>query len=201
MQPLRQHRGLVVPLLRRDIDTDQIIPKQFLKSVERAGFGRHLFHDWRVRADGTLEAGFVLNQAKYTSGSVLVTGPNFGCGSSREHAAWALIDFGFRVVIAPSFADIFRQNAIVNGLLPVQLPEARISRLAADAAARECWVDVDLDACCVRDDRGAVEPFAIEPAARHRLLHGLDDIALILQHEIEISRYEDERRVTSLRCP
>ena len=191
MQPLGVHRGRVLPLLRRDIDTDQIIPKQFLKSIERTGFGRHLFHDWRVRADGTPHPDFVLNDPRYHGASILVAGANFGCGSSREHAAWALLDFGFRVIVAPSFADIFKANAVTNGLLPLVLDESIVAGVAARATTKEGYsLTVDLEAQRVSDQEEIDEPFAIDAAARHRLLNGLDDIALILEHEEAIAAYE-----------
>jgi 3-isopropylmalate/(R)-2-methylmalate dehydratase small subunit len=191
MEPLGVHRGRVLPLVRRDIDTDQIIPKQFLKSIERTGFGRHLFHDWRVRADGTPHPDFVLNDPRYHGASILVAGANFGCGSSREHAAWALHDYGFRVIMAPSFADIFKANAITNGLLPLVLDESLVARVAARATTQDGYsLTVDLEAQRVSDGAEIDEPFAIDAAARHRLLNGLDDIALILQHEEAIAAYE-----------
>jgi 3-isopropylmalate/(R)-2-methylmalate dehydratase small subunit len=191
MQAFTVHTGLVVPLVRRDVDTDQIIPKQFLKSIERTGFGRYLFNDWRFRDDGTPRPEFVLNDPRYAGGSILLAGANFGCGSSREHAAWALADYGFRAVIAPSFADIFRGNAITNGLVPVALPEAAIATLASRAAENDRYaVTIDLERRRVRDPQGFDEGFALEDAARHRLLHGLDDIGVILQHEADIARYE-----------
>jgi 3-isopropylmalate/(R)-2-methylmalate dehydratase small subunit len=194
MQPLVVHRGRVLPLLRRDIDTDQIIPKQFLKSIERTGFGRHLFHDWRVRSDGTPHPGFVLNDPRYHSASILVAGANFGCGSSREHAAWALHDYGFRVIVAPSFADIFKANAVTNGLLPLVLDESIVARVAARATTKDGYsLTVDLEAQRVSDQDEIDEPFAIDAAARHRLLNGLDDIALILEHEEAIAAYESAR--------
>lgn len=191
MTPFRVHRGRPLPLVRRDVDTDQIIPKQFLKSIERTGFGRHLFHDWRVREDGTENPEFVLNDRRYEGASILIAGDNFGCGSSREHAAWALGDYGFRAVIAPSFADIFRSNAVTNGLLPVTLSAAGVATLAGRATEREGYsIEIDLEQRRVSDDRGFDEPFTIDAAARHRLLNGLDDIGLILQHEEDIARYE-----------
>jgi 3-isopropylmalate/(R)-2-methylmalate dehydratase small subunit len=194
MQPLVVHRGRVLPLLRRDIDTDQIIPKQFLKSIERTGFGRHLFHDWRVRSDGTPHPGFVLNDPRYHGASILVAGANFGCGSSREHAAWALHDYGFRVIVAPSFADIFKANAVTNGLLPLVLDESIVARVAARATTGDGYsLTVDLEAQRVSDQDEIDEPFAIDAAARHRLLNGLDDIALILEHEGAIAAYERAR--------
>jgi 3-isopropylmalate/(R)-2-methylmalate dehydratase small subunit len=191
MDAFRVHRGRALPLLRRDVDTDQIIPKQFLKSIERTGFGRHLFNDWRFRPDGSTDPAFVLNDQRYAGASILVAGDNFGCGSSREHAAWALADYGFRAVIAPSFADIFRGNAVTNGLLPVVLPEEAVATIGSRAASDEQYsVTIDLDERRVTDDHGLNEAFAIDDAARHRLLNGLDDIGLILQYEADITAYE-----------
>ena len=181
-QPLRQHRGTVAPLRRNHVDTDQIIPKQFLKRIEKSGFGPFLFHDWR------LEPGFVLNQPKYQGASILAAGVNFGCGSSREHAAWALLDAGFRVVIAPSFADIFRNNAIGNGVLPVVLPEAAVELILSRAAQEENYsVAVDLENCQVSDNFCLSESFAIDESSRRRLLEGKDEIDFILNHESDIT--------------
>lgn len=193
MQAFVIHRGSVAPLLRQDIDTDQIIPKQFLKSIARTGFGRYLFYDWRVRPDGSPNPDFVLNQPRYANASVLVAGANFGCGSSREHAAWALDDYGFRAVIAPSFADIFRNNALTNGVLPVTVRED-VAATLADRASRvdDYCVEIDLTARRVRDGHGVDETFEIDDAARHRLLNGLDDIGIILQHEAAITAYEHD---------
>jgi 3-isopropylmalate/(R)-2-methylmalate dehydratase small subunit len=184
-QPFRLHRGAVAPLRRNHVDTDQIIPKNFLKRIERSGFGPFLFHDWKR------DPAFVLNQPKYAGASVLVSGVNFGCGSSREHAAWALLDAGFRVVIAPSFADIFQNNAIGNGMLPVVLSEAAVE-LVLDRAEREenYAIEVDLEGCVVRDRFGLNEPFAIDGASRQRLLEGKDEIDVILSHESDIAAYE-----------
>jgi 3-isopropylmalate/(R)-2-methylmalate dehydratase small subunit len=191
MRAFTVHRGRMLPLLRRDIDTDQIIPKQFLKSIARDGFGKHLFHDWRFRPDGTPHPEFPLNDPRFANTSILIAGANFGCGSSREHAAWALADYGFRAVIAPSFADIFRGNAVTNGLLPVVLPEPFVSALAERAnQTGGAWIEIDLEQQLVTDGARLNSPFEIDPASRHRLLHGLDDIGLILQHEAAIARYE-----------
>ena len=191
VDPLRVHSGRVAPLLRRDIDTDQIIPKQFLKSIERTGFGRYLFHDWRVGPDGTPTTGFVLDDARYAGASILVTGANFGCGSSREHAAWALQDYGFRVVIASSFADIFRNNAITNGVLPLTLPEPIVETIGDRATQSPGYsLVIDLESRRVRDDADLDQPFSIDNAARERLLNGLDDIGVILQYESAIAKYE-----------
>lgn len=187
-QPLRQHRGTVAPLRRNHVDTDQIIPKQFLKRIEKSGFGPFLFHDWR------LEPGFVLNQPKYHGASILAAGTNFGCGSSREHAAWALLDAGFRVVIAPSFADIFRNNAIGNGMLPVALPEAAVELILSRAAQEENYsVAVDLENCQVTDNFCLSERFEIDESSRRRLLEGKDEIDFILNHESDITAYEQRR--------
>jgi 3-isopropylmalate/(R)-2-methylmalate dehydratase small subunit len=200
MRPFVVHRGTAVPLLRRDVDTDQIIPKQFLKSIERTGFGRFLFHDWRTRSDGSLNPEFVLNDARFANASILIAGENFGCGSSREHAAWALEDYGIRAVIAPSFADIFRSNALTNGVVPVVVREEVVLTLA-DRASRvdQYSLEIDLMVCRVRDQESVDEEFQIDAAARHRLLNGLDDIALILQHESAIDRYETARGLTPQR--
>ena len=194
MEPFRVHRGRVMPLLRRDVDTDQIIPKQFLKSIARSGFGQHLFHDWRMQADGTPNPGFVLNDPRYAGSSVLITGANFGCGSSREHAAWALVEYGFHAIIAPSFADIFRSNAVTNGLLPVVLPESDVGTLAARARdVADYSVAIDLEQRRVSDAHGFDARFHIDDRSRHRLLNGLDDIGLILEHETAIAAYEATR--------
>ena len=184
-QPLRLHRGTVAPLRRNHVDTDQIIPKQFLKRIERSGFGPFLFSDWKR------DPAFVLNDPKYAGASVLATGVNFGCGSSREHAAWALQDAGFTVVIAPSFADIFRSNAIGNGMLPVTIPEAAVALMLDRAEQQERYtVDVDLERCEVRDRFGLTEPFTIDAASRQRLIEGTDEIDLILKNERDISAFE-----------
>jgi 3-isopropylmalate/(R)-2-methylmalate dehydratase small subunit len=186
--PFQLHRGRVAPLRRNHVDTDQIIPKQFLKRIERSGFGPFLFHDWKRDPD------FVLNQPRYATASVLVAGLNFGCGSSREHAAWALQDAGFTAVIAPSFADIFRNNAIGNGMLPVALPEATVELILSRAEHETDYaVDVDLERCEVRDAFGLKEPFAIDASSRQRLLEGKDEIDLILAHEPDIAAYERRR--------
>ncbi|HXG88000.1 MAG TPA: 3-isopropylmalate dehydratase small subunit [Vicinamibacterales bacterium] len=194
MQPFRTHRGQVAPLLRRDIDTDQLIPKQFLKSIARTGFGQHLFHDWRLNSRGQVDTSFVLNQPRFQSATILLTGANFGCGSSREHAAWALTDFGFRAIIAPSFADIFAANAVTNGLLPVVLAEADVATLASRGERDSGYtIAIDLELCAVTDSAGFAATFAIDNAARHRLLNGLDDIDLLLQYSADISAFEKGR--------
>jgi 3-isopropylmalate/(R)-2-methylmalate dehydratase small subunit len=195
MEPFRQHRGTVAPLLRENIDTDQIIPKQHLKSIERTGFGAHLFSGWRFHGDGTLQRDFVLNQEHYRSASILVAGKNFGCGSSREHAAWALSEFGFRAIIAPSYADIFRTNAGNNGLLLIEMEEPLVRRIAEQAQTKPPYkLTIDLETQMIADDCGLSESFAVEAFRRHRLLRGLDEIGMTLLHEADIARFEECRR-------
>ena len=195
MEPFVTHTGIVAPLDRVNVDTDQIIPKQFLKRVERTGFGQFLFFDWRFLEDGSDNPDFVLNHPRYAGASILVAGRNFGSGSSREHAPWALLDYGFRCVIAPSFADIFYSNCFQNGVLPVTLPEDAIARLIASAHERPGYVlTVDLDAQRVHDTTGGVdEAFDIDPFRRYSLMNGLDEIGLTLQHEDAIAAYESHR--------
>jgi 3-isopropylmalate/(R)-2-methylmalate dehydratase small subunit len=191
MQPFGKHSGKVAPLYRANIDTDQIIPKQFLKRIERTGFGEFLFNDWRRSADGVPDPSFVLNQSRYSGASILVAGKNFGCGSSREHAVWALADFGFRAIIAPSFADIFANNCAKNGVLTLVLSEqeaSEISRRSSDIPDYE--LTIDLEARAVQDNKGFSVSFQIDEFTRHCLLEGLDDIGLTLQHQAEIATYE-----------
>ena len=191
MRAFRSLTARVAVLDRADVDTDQIIPKQFLKSIRRTGYENALFYDWRFDADGRPLQGFELDRPEYAGAEVLVTGRNFGCGSSREHAAWALSDYGFRVVIAPSFGDIFRTNASKNGMVVVQLPEDEVKRLMESVNLDTgSDVTVDLDRQVVVTPDGREVPFAFDPATRHRLLEGLDDIAITLQHEAEIAAYE-----------
>lgn len=195
MQPFRKHKGKVAPLYRANIDTDQIIPKQFLKRIEKTGFGEFLFYDWRRTAQGALDPAFVLNQPQYSGASILVAAKNFGCGSSREHAVWALADFGFRVVIAPSFADIFANNCVKNGVLTVVLQENEVEEIARHAANSRYQLAVDLEKCEVRDDNGFAASFQIDEFTRHCLLDGLDDIGLTLQRQPEIAAYETRHPV------
>ena len=194
MQPFRIHRGKVVPLLRANIDTDQIIPKQFLKRIEKTGFGEFLFYDWRRTPEGKPDPSFSLNQPRYAGASILVADKNFGCGSSREHAVWALADAGFRAVIAPSFADIFANNSVQNGVLTALLPEEACAELARRAQEISGYLlTIDLEQCKITDDGGFSADFPMEDFVRHRLLEGLDDIGLTLQHEAEIAAYEARR--------
>ena len=191
MQAFRKHQGKVAPLYRANIDTDQIIPKQFLKRIERTGFGEFLFNDWRRLPDGSADAGFVLNQPQFSRASVLVAGKNFGCGSSREHAVWALADYGFRAVIAASFADIFANNCAKNGVLTVVLTEDQAAEIARKASENPNYLlTIDLEDCSVRDGHGLNASFQIDDFVRHCLLEGLDDIGLTLQHERDIAKYE-----------
>ena len=191
MKPFRQHRGRGAPLDRVNVDTDQIIPKQFLKRIERTGFGQFLFHDWRFSADGKKKAGFVLDEPRYAGASILVAGKNFGCGSSREHAVWALADFGFRAVISSSFADIFANNSTKNGFLTVRLSESEVAELLRRTReTKDYQLTIDLEQCEVRDDQGFLATFPVDEFVRHCLLNGLDDIGLTLQHEAEIESYE-----------
>ena len=194
MQPFRTHTGLVAPLDRANVDTDQIIPKQFLKRVERTGFGQFAFYDWRINADGTPNAEFVLNQPRYKGASVLVAAKNFGCGSSREHAPWALADYGFKAIIAPTFADIFSNNSLKNGLLLVKLSEPEVNQLLANARDKEGYrLTVDLEEQKVTDNQGFSASFDLDAFRRRCLLEGLDDIGLTLRFADKISEYEQER--------
>ncbi len=194
MQPFTTHTGLVAPMDRANVDTDQIIPKQFLKRIERTGFGQFLFFDWRFRDDGTENPDFELNRPEYRGASVLLARRNFGCGSSREHAPWALADYGFRVLIAPSFADIFYNNCFKNGMLPIRLDDAGVDDLFARAAKYAGYrLTANLENCRLSDDHGLDRPFEIEPFRRHCLLHGLDDIGLTLEHAVDIAAFERTR--------
>jgi 3-isopropylmalate/(R)-2-methylmalate dehydratase small subunit len=191
LNPFTIHRGRVAPLDRVNVDTDQIIPKQFLKRIERTGFGQFLFYDWRFAADGSRNPDFVLHEPRYEGASILVAGRNFGCGSSREHAVWALADFGFRAVISSSFADIFANNCTKNGFLAVRLTDDEVAQLMQRALEIDDYrIAIDLEKCEVRDDQGFLANFPMDDFIRHCLLNGLDDIGLTLQHEAEIAAYE-----------
>ena len=193
MQPFVTHTGVAAPLDRPNVDTDQIIPKQFLKRIERTGFGQYLFFDWRFDPDGNPNPDFELNAPRYEGASVLLAGRNFGCGSSREHAVWALSDYGFRAIVAPSFADIFFNNALGNGLLPLTLPDEQVTELVDRTRTQPGYrLTVDLERCVVEDGTGLSLSFEMDPFSRHRLLNGLDDIGLTLEHEDAITRYERE---------
>ncbi len=204
MKSFTQMSGLAVPMMRANVDTDAIIPKQFLKSIKRSGFGINLFDEWRY-----LDAGFpgqdsstrqpnpefILNQSRYSGAEVLLAGENFGCGSSREHAVWALDDFGIRTVIAPGFADIFHNNSFKSGLLPIVLDKAIVEALAAECEASEGYqLGIDLEAQTVTTPSGQVHPFEVDSFRKHCLLNGFDDIELTLQQRFRIEEYEVTRR-------
>ncbi|HZZ71278.1 MAG TPA: 3-isopropylmalate dehydratase small subunit [Pirellulales bacterium] len=195
MQAFTKITGVVGALDRADVDTDQIIPKQFLKRIERSGYGPFLFYDWRYFADGqTPDPAFELNQPQFAGAQILLARRNFGCGSSREHAVWAIENYGLRAVIAPSFADIFFNNCFKNGVLPIQLSEAQVEDLFQRVARTPGYqLTVDLEQNQIRDSQGLSIPFTIDPARRHNLLLGLDDIAMTLKHEPEITRFEQAR--------
>ena len=195
MEPFVSMNGVVAPMDRVNVDTDQIIPKQFLKRIERTGFGQFLFFDWRFNADGSPNPDFILNKPGYEGASVLVAGRNFGSGSSREHAPWALLDYGIRCIIAPSFADIFFSNCFQNGVLPVVLPEDVVKKIIANAEADPGYkLTVDLESLRVWDNKEeVVASFDVEPFRRHCLLNGLDDIGLTLEHEDKVADFEAKR--------
>lgn len=194
MTPFTVHTGLVAAMDRANVDTDQIIPKQFLKRIERSGFGPFLFFDWRYTDDGKDNPAFELNQPAFQGASVLLARRNFGSGSSREHAVWALENYGFRTVIAPSFADIFYNNCFKNGVLPIRLGEEQVDGLFAKARATPGYrLTIDLERQLVADNAGLSIPFEVDPSRRHCLLHGLDDIALTLANVDKIAAYEAAR--------
>ena len=194
MEPVRRISGTAAPLPRANVDTDQIIPKQFLKRVERSGFGEFLFFDWARDAEGERDRDFVLNRPEYADAVILVTGPNFGSGSSREHAPWSLEDWGFRAVVAPSFADIFYNNCTKIGLLPVVLDADEVERLTAIADVPANTVTIDLESQTVEAE-GFTASFDIDEFTKHCLLHGLDEIALTLEHTRDIDDFEAGRQV------
>lgn len=191
MQPFKTLTAVAAPLPMRNVDTDMIIPKQFLKTIARTGLGKALFFEMRYDEHGKENPDFVLNRASYRGAQILVTGENFGCGSSREHAPWALLDFGFRCVIAPDFADIFYNNCFKNGILPISLPQGEIDKLLDDAGrGANATLTVDLEAQVIRGPDGGVIPFEIDAFRKHCLLNGLDEIGLTLEKEGAIRRFE-----------
>ena len=195
MQPFTQLTGLVAPLDRLNVDTDQIIPKQFLKTIKRTGLREGLFYDWRKTKDGSSDPDFFLNQPRYQNAAILLTRDNFGCGSSREHAPWALLDQGFRCIIAPSFADIFFNNCIQNGILPVVLTHAEVQALFERAAdSQALTLTVDLGAQTVTTPQQLVYRFEIDPFRKDCLYRGLDSVGLTLQHQDAITAYERRRK-------
>jgi len=199
MRAFVKHNGLVAPLDRVNVDTDQMVPKQFLKWVTREGYGRVLFYDWRYLEGEKPNPKFVLNWPRYQGASILLTRANFGCGSSREHAPWALLEFGFRVLIAPSYADIFYNNCYKNGLLPLTLPDADVDELFRRTENREGYqLTVDLEDQTVRDDSGLKMKFALDPFRRECLLKGLDDIGLTLRFADRITAFEKDRHPSAV---
>ena len=194
MEPLKKLTGLVAPLDRVNVDTDQIIPKQFLKRIERTGFGQFLFFDWRFQSDGKPNPAFELNAPQYKGATILVAGRNFGCGSSREHAPWALLDYGFKIVIASSIADIFRNNCFQNGMLPIILSEEIVDKLLDTAKKVPGYkITVDLENQTVSDGESFSVKFDVDQFRKHCLLNGLDDIGLTLQNEAKITEFEKKR--------
>ena len=195
MRPFTRHTGLVAPFDRVNVDTDQMVPKQFCKLLTREGYGRFLFYDWRYREGDALNSDFVLNQPRYRGASVLLTRANFGCGSSREHAAWAVLDYGFRAIIAPSYADIFYNNCFKNGVLPVTLPDPEVEELFRRAEKTEGYrLTVDLENQTIADETGLKLAFKLDPFRRECLLKGLDDIGLSLRRQDKITAYEKEHQ-------
>jgi 3-isopropylmalate/(R)-2-methylmalate dehydratase small subunit len=196
MEPFSQHAGLVAPLDRVNVDTDQMVPKQFLKALTREGFGKILFYDWRYLDDGkTPNPEFILNQPRYRGASILLARANFGCGSSREHAPWAILDYGFHVIVAPSYADIFYNNCFKNGILPVTLPDAQVDDLFRRTKRQEGYrLAVDLQKQKIADESGLEIAFSIDPFRRECLLKGLDDIGLTLRFEDKIAAYEESHK-------
>ncbi|EHL78879.1 3-isopropylmalate dehydratase small subunit [Bacillus smithii] len=196
MEPINKFNGIVCPLNRTNVDTDQIIPKQFLKRIERKGFGQFLFYHWRFDDDGNVREDFILNDPQYKDASILVAGENFGCGSSREHAPWALMDYGFKIIIAPSFADIFYNNCLKNGLLPIKLTSEEVSLLLEKASEPGYRLFVDLKNQHVTDRKGFLATFMMDPYWKEMLLNGWDEIAVTLNLEDEIRAYEERREKT-----
>ncbi|MGZ4159806.1 MAG: 3-isopropylmalate dehydratase small subunit [Neobacillus sp.] len=194
MEPLRIHQGLVYPINRANIDTDQIIPKQFLKRIERSGFGQFLFYHWRFDDNGNPREDFSLNNPKYKGASVLVAGENFGCGSSREHAPWAVQDYGFRVIIAPSYADIFKNNCVKNGILAIQASEEQVQTIIKKAESDKYELTVNLEDQVVYDNEGFELKFDIAPYPKEMLLNGWDEIGVTLTYEEKIKQYELVRK-------
>lgn len=190
MEAIKKHTGLVYPLNRDNVDTDQIIPKQFLKRIERTGFGQFLFYNWRFDDDGNERSDFSMNDPKYKDASVLIAGDNFGCGSSREHAPWSILDYGFRVVIAPSFADIFYNNSLKNGIVPIAIDEVQVNEWLKEAEESKLVLTIDLEKQVITDGNNNEFSFEIPEYHRRNLINGWDEIALTLQKDDKITAYE-----------
>lgn len=193
MEPFKKIKSIITPLDKINVDTDQIVPKQFLKLIHKSGFGKFLFYNWRYDENKNLKSDFVLNNSKYDNSEIMVTGDNFGCGSSREHAVWALQDYGFSVIIAPSFADIFFSNCFKNGLLPISLNQKTVEKLQLELDT----IEVDLEKQIIKTSSEEI-PFDIDSYKKKTLLDGLDDIAQTLQFEDKISEFEKESKVPSV---
>ncbi|CAM3854837.1 3-isopropylmalate dehydratase small subunit [Bacillus subtilis] len=193
MEPLKSHKGKAAVLNRINVDTDQIIPKQFLKRIERTGYGRFAFFDWRYDANGEPNPEFELNQPVYQGASILIAGENFGCGSSREHAPWALDDYGFKIIIAPSFADIFHQNCFKNGMLPIRMPYDNWKQLVGQYENKSLQMTVDLEKQLIHDSEGNQISFEVDPHWKEMLINGYDEISLTLLLEDEIKQFESQR--------
>ena len=195
MEPYNKHESIAALMNRSNVDTDQIIPKQFLKKVERSGFGKHLFHDWRFNDDGSDNADFELNKASFKDAKILVAGDNFGCGSSREHAPWAIVDYGFNTIISSSYADIFYNNCFKNSILPIIADKDQLTRLMDEISANEgVRFIVDLENQELTTPAGNGFKFEVDPYRKNNLLKGLDDIGLTLQHTDEIDQYEKKHK-------
>lgn len=190
VQAIKTFTGVAVPLNRVNVDTDQIIPKQFLKRIERQGFGQYLFYHWRFAEDGKVRSDFILNNEQYKDATILVTGQNFGCGSSREHAPWSLLDYGFRVIIAPSYADIFYNNCLKNGILPIKLQENEVAMLMENALKQNYQLSINLETQTITDNDSFQTIFAIDPYWKQMLMNGWDEISLTLKYEQQITKYE-----------
>jgi len=193
MEPINIVSSVITPLDRKNVDTDQIISKEFLKRIERTGFGQYLFYHWRFDAEGNENKDFVLNKLEFKDSKILVAQDNFGCGSSREHAPWAILDYGFNVVIAPSFADIFHNNCFKNGILPIKLTEVECDEILAKGLENPYKMEVSLEAQTVTGEDGAIYKFSIDPYYKETLLNGWDEIALTFKYEEHIVAYEAER--------
>ncbi len=197
MQPYKNHNSIAALMNRNNVDTDQIVPKQFLKKVKRTGFGAHLFHNWRFNTDGTDEPNFELNNPAFKNAKILVTGDNFGCGSSREHAPWAIIDYGFNTIISTSYADIFFNNCFKNSILPIVVNAEKLKALMEEIAANEgVSFAVDLENQKVSTPAGNDFHFDVDPVQKHNLLEGLDDISISLQHLDKINKFEERQQHT-----
>ncbi len=197
MEPYKNHTSVAALMNRNNVDTDQIVPKQFLKKVERTGFGAHLFHDWRFNPDGSDDLTFELNKPAFKGAKILVTGDNFGCGSSREHAPWAIADYGFNTIISTSFADIFYNNCFKNSILPLIVDSAKLEALMNEISANEgVEFSIDLENQSVTTPAGNGFDFEVEAFRRHNMLNGLDDIGLSLVHESKISAFEEQQKET-----